>query len=969
MSAKRIAAAAFVYGVLVGGVSSARAQSAIAGVVKDSTGAVLPGVTVEARSEVLIEKVRSATTDGDGQYRIIDLRPGVYVVIFTLPGFTASRHEGLELPASFTATVNAELQVGELAEILTVSGQSPTVDTHTATTTQVIEREVWETLPSARNVQAVAQMMTGVRMNTSDVGGSQAMQQQQFLVRGVSGGNNTVSFDGLNLNSLLGDGATVPYFNDATVQEFSFQAGALDADTTAGGGRLNVIPKDGGNRFSGSGFAGYNGESWQSNNFTQELRDAGLDSGGAIVRMYDVNGSLGGPIKRDRLWFMFAARQYAVDNKIPGIDVVDDQYIKLAAMRVTWQINPSNKLSIHHDRMYKWRHHRNDPPPALADAAASRIHDNPLYYWGVVKWTSTVGQRLLIELGQTHYFQPNTQRYQPGVGQDPFTPGWYANASRVDRDLGTIRTSPATASRSVPERYSWQGSVSYVTGTHHFKAGGNWAWGRQRTYSESLADLQQEYRSGVPDTVLVRNSPLAYADAKMIADVGLFAQDSWTHKRLTVTGGARFEYFDASIPAQSSPAGRFVGERHFDAIDHLPQFSNIVPRLSAAYDVFGNGRTAIKTNWSQYVEQLTLSMTTPYSPLAAVSARVQWRDLNQDDIAQGELGCVYLTPGCEIELSVLPQNFGARALSVQDPDLRRPANLESSIAIQHELMPRLSVGAGYYRRTYQHQLLTQCTRPGGGACPADFVDRSMADYTPVTIVSPLDGELITAYNLVPSKLNLTQTLDTNASSARRQMFTGYELAANARVRGGLTLFGGLALQKTVRVICDQPDDPNLLRFCDQRHSGIPFGADYKLNLSYPLPWWGLTTSAVFQSYRGQPAETNWLITRTTRYAANCAGPCTPNALVIPGLTEAQLVVPLQPPGTRFLDRMNQVDLRVGKRVDVRQLRFSTQVDIFNVLNANTVEAVRSFNYGVAGFDVPSQILQARLVKVSASFTF
>ena len=170
----------------------------------------------------------------------------------------------------------------------------------------------------------------------------------------------------------------------------------------------------------------YNGESWQSNNFTQELltrprvgRRDRRDVRRSMVR-------LGGPIVRDKLWFMFAARQYAVDNKIPGVDVIDDQYIKLAALRLTWQINPSNKVSVHHDRMYKWRHHRNDPPPALADAEASRIHDNPLYYWGVVKWTSTIGQRLLVEVGQTHYFQPNTMRYQPGVGQDPFTPGWYA---------------------------------------------------------------------------------------------------------------------------------------------------------------------------------------------------------------------------------------------------------------------------------------------------------------------------------------------------------------------------------------------------------------------------------------------------------------------------------------------------------------------------------------------------------------
>ena len=954
---KRIATAAFGLGLLVACVPSAWAQSAIAGVVKDATGGVLPGVTVEASSDVLIEKVRSATTDSQGQYLIIDLRPGLYVVTFALPGFNTYRQEGLELPASFTATLNVGMRVGALEETLTVTGDSPVVDVRTASTTQVISRDVWDTLPSARNVQAVAQLMPGVRMNVSDVGGSQAMQQQQFLVRGISGGNNTVSFDGMNLNSLLGDGATVPYFNDATVEEFSFQAGALDANTTAGGGRVSIIPKDGGNRFSGSGFVAYNGESWQSDNFTKELRDAGLVSRGAIVRMYDFNSSVGGPLKQDKLWFLFAARQYAVDNLIPGVPIIDDQYIKVATGRLTLQATPKNKISIHHDRMYKWRGHRYEPPQVFLEERASRIHDNPLYYWGVVKWTSTVSDRLLIEVGQTHYFQPNTMRYQSGVRQEAFTPGWYANASRTDRDRGTIWVAPAAATRSTPERYSWQGSASYVTGSHHFSAGGNWAWGRQRSFSESHGDLQQEYRSGVPDTVLIRNSPIDFADAKMIADVGIFVQDSWKLKRLTVTGGVRYEYFDAMIPEQKSPAGRFVGARHFEAIEHIPQFSDVVPRLAAVYDVFGTGKTAVKANVSKYVDQRTLSLTTPYSPLAAVTGRVTWRDLNGDDIAQGELGCVYLTPGCEIQLSALPQNFGERALSIQDPNLRRPSNLEASVAIQHELMARLSVSAGFYRRSFQDLLLT------------DFIDRSQADYTPVQVVSPLNGEVITAYNLNPAKLSLTKVQNTNATSDRERVFNGYEFAVNARVRGGITVFGGISLQKTVNVTCDQPDDPNLLRFCDQRKDGLPIQHDYKLNISYPSPWWGLYVSGIFQSYQGAPAQTDWLISRTTRYAADCVSPCTPNALVIPAMTEASLTIPLRPVGTEFLDRLMQLDMRIGKRFQVNRIRVSTQVDIFNVLNGNSVLGARSFNYGVAGYKVPSEVLQARLVKASASFTF
>jgi len=934
-----------------------QAQSGIAGIVRDSTGAVLPGVTVEASSDVLIEKVRSAITDGQGQYRIIDLRPGKYSVVFTLTGFNTFRQEELNLPSSFTATVNAEMRVGAVEEAITVTGDAPIVDTRTATTTQVIAREVWDQLPSARNVQAVAQLMPGVRMNVSDVGGSQAMQQQQFLVRGIGGTNNTVSFDGMNLNSLLGDGATVPYFNDATVEEFSFQSGALGVDTTAGGGKVSVIPKDGGNRFSGSAFVAYNGESWQSDNYTQELRDAGLTSSGGIVKMYDVNGSFGGPIKRDRIWFLFAARQYAVDNLIPGVPIIDDQYIRVGTARVTFQATPRNKISVHYDRMYKYRGHRYEPPQVFLDVEASRIHDNPIYYWGVIKWTSTVSSKLLIEVGQTDYVQPNTIRYQPGVRKDPFTPEWYANASRTDRDQNTIWTSPATSTRSTPERYSWQGSVSYVTGSHHFSAGGNWAWGRQRSFSESQADLTQEYRSGVPDSVIVRNSPLDFADAKMIADSGLFVQDSWTLKRMTLTGGVRYEYFDAMIPEQGSSAGRFVGGRHFAAINHIPQFSDLVPRLSVAYDVFGDGKTAIKANISKYLDQRTLSLTTPYSPLAAVTARVAWRDLNGDDIAQGELGCVYLTPGCEFQVSALPQNFGTRALSIQDPDLERPSNLESSVAIQHQLRPNLSVGAGYYRRTFQNILLT------------DYVDRSQADYTPVNVVSPLNGEVITAYNLAPAKLPLTQTFDTNATSDRTQTYNGFEFSGNARVRGGMTVFGGLSMQRTVTVTCDQPDDPNLLRYCDQSKTGRPVQMDFKLNASYPTPLWGIYVSAVYQNYQGAEAQTNWLISRTTRYAADCTGPCTPGALVIPGLTEASLTIPLKPAGNEFLDRLNQVDMRFGKRFKMNGYNVSAQLDVFNLLNGNAVLGVRSFNYGVAGYLVPSEVLQARLFKVSATLTF
>src|ERR1700737_4547277 len=132
----------------------ARAQSAIAGIIRDATGGVLPGVTVEAASPALIEKVRSATTDAQGRYNLIDLRPGTYSITFTLAGFNTVRREALELPANFTASVNAELAVGKVEETVTVTGASPVVDVQNAQSTQVVSRALLDVMPTGPPVRS-----------------------------------------------------------------------------------------------------------------------------------------------------------------------------------------------------------------------------------------------------------------------------------------------------------------------------------------------------------------------------------------------------------------------------------------------------------------------------------------------------------------------------------------------------------------------------------------------------------------------------------------------------------------------------------------------------------------------------------------------------------------------------------------------------------------------------------------------
>jgi len=237
--------AALVCVVIIPG--TAVAQSAIAGTVKDTSGAVLPGVTVEVSSPALIEKTRTGISDAQGNYKIVDLRPGVYTVTFSLAGFASVKREGLELPSNFTMSVNADLRVGSLQETVVVTGESPVVDVQTNTRASVLSRDILDTVPNSHTIQSVGQLVVGVTLTAPDVGGSQAMQQTYFSVHGAGAAQTAVLMDGMIINGLQGDGAIQSYLNDAGSQEMVYQTGGGAADSTAAGARINRDPQEGGN--------------------------------------------------------------------------------------------------------------------------------------------------------------------------------------------------------------------------------------------------------------------------------------------------------------------------------------------------------------------------------------------------------------------------------------------------------------------------------------------------------------------------------------------------------------------------------------------------------------------------------------------------------------------------------------------------------------------------------------------------
>jgi hypothetical protein len=968
----------------------ALAQSAIAGVVRDASGAVLPGVTIEASSDVLIEKTRSVISDGQGQYTIVDLRPGVYVVTFTLTGFQTLRREGVELPANFTASINADLRVGALEESITVSGATPVVDVQSTARTTVLNRETLDAIPTGRTIQSVGQLVVGVSLNVPDVGGSRAMQQTYMSVHGLSASQVTTQVDGMMVNGLDGDGAVQNYFNNAMSQEMSYQTAGAGADVSGGGVRLNMVPKEGGNQYSGSWFGAWSDGSWQGKNLTDDLRSRGLTAPDRIAKIYDFNFSFGGPLKENKLWFFTSARKWGVDAPIADTfytpagsnfsqtislctsralsceQGIDDQKIRSALVRTTWQVTPKNKFGVYYDHVFKDRGHgmtAGDDP-----ATASQVWNSPNYSTGSVKWTSTATNRMFLEAG----FSFNKERYnivnQPGIIQERGTAAWYAGPSRRDLSLGTHWASLDTHLGQYPDRFNTQGAMSYVTGSHNVKAGAQVNWGTYRRTRVANGDLIQRYRNGVPDSVQVYNTPIEWTDL-LNADLGIFAQDAWTLKRLTMNIGARWEYFDSSVKEANAPGGRFVPIRSFQAIP-MPVWKDIAPRFGIVYDLFGNAKTAVKASINKYMQAQTINFADQFNPLVLTSAILTWNDLNRDDVAQGELGCVYQQPGCEINFAQMPNNFGTRALTVPNPDIKRVYNVEATVGVQHELFPAVQINAGWFHRSF-HNLPRQTNTL-----------QSFSDYTLVNVASPIDGSPIPMYNVSSAAIARVNNL-VATDPDQKMWYNGIEVSFNARLPRGATAFGGLTSERMLWTLCNEQSNPNNLLYCDSSKNDLPFRTQLKLAGSYPLPY-GVTISASLQAMPGYLLGTNipsptalpnlttpagtssvWQISRTTTYPANCKGACTPGALVIPGMTAAQLNVPLIAPGTEFAERVNQLDLSLAKWFTIRRVRLQGQLDFFNALNGNDVLGVRSQNYGTASYFQPASILQGRIIRIAS----
>jgi hypothetical protein len=1012
--------------------AAARAQGAITGVVKDVSGGVLPGVTVEASSPVLIEKVRSVATDDTGQYRIVDLRPGAYTVTFALPGFKSVKRDGIQLTGTFVATVSADLSPGGLDETITVTGQSPIVDVQSVKVQQTMSDEVIAAIPSSRNAAGLQSLIPGLNVTQAGVAvgggdGGGIAGGMGGLAGTIHGGNtygSRTKTDGLNTDFTGQAAAGGQLLNTAGAQEVVINTSGGLGEAEGAGVILNIIPRDGGNTFSGSLFGNTARDWMQDDNFTQSLKDQGLRTPGRLKKLYDVDAMGGGRIVRDKLWFYLTVRQVVSNSTVPGMWVnknadnpdswaVDFDLAKPAftdtedrheIVRLTWQATGRQKLTGYWQQQHNYIGKEGGGTPTQTPEATglTSFKNSKIQQ---LTWTFTISNKLLAEAGLGTYLGV----YDQSGGGGPRiggiggvnNPAMIQQLEQTGSNIagcncsipGLISRHPGLAnggfSRSDIGTREWRASLAYVSGAHNMKFGyqGGFSTPTKNYFYDSQI-IQVRTNNGIPNQI---TENLAYPGwlrtGRHVVPINFYAQDQWTMRRLTLQGGVRYDNGITNytsdplggpdyilMPTQVSfPTGSTQG------ID----WKDVTPRAGVAYDLFGNGKTAVKASVGKYMEGLSSLFGLDMNPIFRIPTQTTRAWLNPTSFNfTSNPNCDLRNPAAQPDCGpMLNQTFGTQVFNTDyDANMvtgwgSRPYVWSTGVSVQQALVTGVALTVGFYRNSW------------GNLSMVDNTLTSLSDYTPYSIRAPIDSRLPGGggqtigglWDVNPNKVGQVRNLHQLASGVGPEMvnnWQGVDLGVNARFKG-ITVQGGTSTGRRLTDACA------VRELVPERTSStaiVPAGGllssltnpwcrvaePYRTSATglatYLIPKVDIQASLTWQSNPGPEIAANYVASN----AVIAAGPQPLGRNLSGG---ANVTVNLIEPGTLYGPRRNNFDLRFSKIQRFGSRRLTLSLDGYNLTNADTVLAFNNSFVPGGAWLTPTRIASPRYMKVGAQFDF